>query len=452
MKNKIFSYLTFNKDSRSSNIKRNIFELFLFQGFNFFVQLALVPLTLSYLGKFEYGVWLTLSSIMIWLSNFDLGIGNGLRNKLTAAISEEDYEKGKALVSTAYFSFSGLIVLLWIIFFILNFFINWNDVLGVSGEQYNYISTLVAGVFILFTIQFLLKLIYTINSSIQQPGINGFISFILNLVSLIFVYVLVTFYQRSLLILSLGFSLIPCIVFLLFSLYLFRFKFPNIAPSVKAYSRSFFSDIFSLGFQFFIIQAAGIVIYSADNLVITQMFSPEDVTIYNIAAKLFLLTTLVFNTAINPLWSAFTEAYIKKEFKWIKATTNKFLFIWGALSIGTIIMFLLSNYIYSLWIGNSVTIPFMLSGFIAFYCIIMNWNSLFNYFINGTGKIRLQLIITTIIMIINIPLKIVMVKYLGLGVEGVVLANIVCLLVLALQSPMQYYRLVNGKASGIWDK
>lgn len=41
------------------------------------ISLLLVPVTLNYLNSYEYGVWLTLSSILVWINYFDIGLGNG---------------------------------------------------------------------------------------------------------------------------------------------------------------------------------------------------------------------------------------------------------------------------------------------------------------------------------------------------------------------------------------
>ena len=72
----------FKDSTRSDKAKKNIIILFVLHVFNFFSIMALVPVTIDYLGKVEYGIWLTLASILSWLINLDFGIGNGLRNKL----------------------------------------------------------------------------------------------------------------------------------------------------------------------------------------------------------------------------------------------------------------------------------------------------------------------------------------------------------------------------------
>ena len=58
-------------DKRSISAKKNIIASIIIKGLSMIITLLLVPLTLGYLSSYEYGVWLTLSSILNWI-NFKL--------------------------------------------------------------------------------------------------------------------------------------------------------------------------------------------------------------------------------------------------------------------------------------------------------------------------------------------------------------------------------------------
>jgi hypothetical protein len=60
-------------DKRSSTIYKNIIASFAIKGWSVLVQLMLVPLTLACLGVYENGVWLTISSVLLWIDNLDVG-------------------------------------------------------------------------------------------------------------------------------------------------------------------------------------------------------------------------------------------------------------------------------------------------------------------------------------------------------------------------------------------
>ena len=116
---KISSFL--NKgNERTQNIKKNIVGSIIIKGASIIIQLLLVPLTLGYLNSELYGIWLTLSSIMLWLSFFDVGFTLGLKNRLAEAIALGNYDKGKSLVSTTYFM---MIIIFFPLGFILGAFV-----------------------------------------------------------------------------------------------------------------------------------------------------------------------------------------------------------------------------------------------------------------------------------------------------------------------------------------
>ena len=97
-------------DKRSSTIYKNIIASFAIKGWSVLVQLMLVPLTLACLGVYENGVWLTISSVLLWIDNLDVGLGNGLRNKLAIYIAENNIPKAREMVSSTMAMLTVIIV------------------------------------------------------------------------------------------------------------------------------------------------------------------------------------------------------------------------------------------------------------------------------------------------------------------------------------------------------
>jgi len=114
----------------------------------------------------------------------------------------------------------------------------------------------------------------------------------------------------------------------------------------------------------------------------------------------------------------------------------------------TLGMLLVSNFVYKLWVGKDLLIPVSISVAMASYVIINAWNGIYSQFVNGVGKIKLQLYIALASTLINIPLAI----YLGrhVGIYGVVLSTTIISIMGAIASPIQYYKIINNKARGIW--
>ncbi|HEX9250885.1 MAG TPA: MATE family efflux transporter [Ignavibacteriaceae bacterium] len=443
---------SFKNSSRTEKAKKNIVLLFILQVFNFFSLMAIVPVTLNYLGKTEYGIWLTLASILSWLINLDFGLGNGLRNKLAEALALNDIKLARIYVSTAYAVFSVGILAAFIIYFTVHGFLNWADLLQAPTEYTALLNTLVLYVIILFLVQFLLKLITSVINADQRPALNGGLSLITNSLTLLVVYLLSLYVKSSLTIFALVSSGIPVVVFLIASLFLFSGHFRNISPSFNYINLKYSSSLVKLGMQFFVIQISSLIVFTTGNIIITQLYGPQSVVTYNVAFKYFYMVPLVFNVALAPFWSAFTEAYVKQEFDWIKNSIRKLVYIWGILSVIAIVMVIASDFVYKIWVGPQVQVPFTLSVASGVFVIIANWNNIFGYFINGVGKVRLQLFYSIIIAFLNIPLSIFLAKNIGLGVTGVMVSTNICLIFASVWSPIQYHKLISGTAKGIWNK
>jgi Na+-driven multidrug efflux pump len=124
--------------------------------------------------------------------------------------------------------------------------------------------------------------------------------------------------------------------------------------------------------------------------------------------------------------------------------------IWAVIII--FIMVLIAPIVYQTWVGNLVTIPFFLTLCMAIYFVISVLYAPFNYFVNGIGKIKLHMYVYAFGAILNIPLSVFLVKYTSLGVEGVIIATIICIFPNLILFPIQYVKLINKTAKGIWNK
>ena len=86
---------------RSVRARKNILLAVLFKGVGVLIGFAYFPITLAYLSPAKFGIFLTLTSVIDWFGQLDVGIGNGLRNRLGEAIADGEDEKARGYVSTA---------------------------------------------------------------------------------------------------------------------------------------------------------------------------------------------------------------------------------------------------------------------------------------------------------------------------------------------------------------
>ncbi len=414
--------------------------------------MALVPVTIDYLGKVEYGIWLTLASILSWLINLDFGIGNGLRNKLAEALALNDKKLAQIYISTSYAVFGLGISIALLFFFSVQGLLDWTTILQAPREYFELLNTLVFWVIILFLVQFLLKLITSIINADQRPALKGGLSLTINTLTLIAVFVLSKLATKSFFVFAIISSSVPVIVFFVVSVFLFSGHYKQISPSFRFINFKYSTGLVKLGMQFFIIQISSLIVYTTDNIIITQLYGPESVVTYNIAYKYFYMVPLVFNVVLAPFWSAFTDAYVKQEFDWIKNSIKKLIIIWALISVIAIGMILISDFVYEIWVGPNIKVPFILSFFTGLFVIIANWNNIFVYFINGVGKVRFQLYYSIFVAILNIPLSILLAENAGMGITGVIVSTNICLILASVWAPLQYLKIINNKAKGIWNR
>nr|WP_315134032.1 lipopolysaccharide biosynthesis protein [uncultured Flavobacterium sp.] len=440
------------KSQRTRNMTKHIGWSFFFKIGSVVANFLLVPLTIKYLDTENYGVWLTLSSFVTWFSFFDIGLGNGLRNKFAEAKTLGNYKIAQAYVSSAYFTIGSLSLIMVITFLFFNAFIDWTLIFNTSSNLHQELSILLPIIFAFFGIQLVVKLITTIYQADQHHSIEGAIQFFGQILSLLIIWILTKTDKSSLLIFGSIFSALPVLILLGLNIFAFKTTYRKFKPRLSLWKKAYLKDITGVGFRFFVIQIATMVLFSTDNFIIIKLFGPKEVVPYNIAFKYFSIVTMVYTIIITPFWSSFTEAYINQDFEWIKKSVSNIQKIWLVIPVSLVGMILFSDRFYKIWIGDEVNVPIHLSMAMALFVALMTVNMIYVNFINGVGKIKLQLVTSLISMTINIPLSIYFGKYLGWGPTGVIFATCVSLGYSVILRPIQYYKLINNTAKGIWNK
>ncbi|NTE05559.1 oligosaccharide flippase family protein [Agrobacterium tumefaciens] len=426
---------------RSNKVKNHILISFFLKGLSVLLSFWLVPLTLSFLGKELYGVWIVMLSIMTWLALFDIGVGNGLRNKLAESLAHKDIIEAKKNISTAYTLISLIGIVLLMLSLIIIPFLNWNHVLNIKilsneklvGTMLIFFSTLI--------ISFVLSLINPILSAFQLSSFTNLGNII---TSFVFISLLMVFRKfvlnnlfliTSLYCISLIFSNL-CISAIFFS------RNRHVFPSLKYLDRSQSKSILNLGGAFFIIQIAVLLIFTVDNFLILQLLGGDSVSIYNIVFKLFSIFTVGYTIIMTPLWSAFTEAYVKKDFKWIRKTISWLNLSIIPLIIGLTIFILFYQKILDIWLPSSerITPSFKFVISLAIFVIITIWNSIYANFLNGISATKLQTKTAIFGALINVPLALLFVKVFKMELPGVVLAMCISLLPFSLLGPIESYK------------
>ena len=459
IKNKIFEGFDFiynriaKGHERSVKAKKNIVASIFLRGTSIAISIILVPLTINYINVSQYGIWLTISSIVVWFSFFDIGLTQGLRNKFAEAIAKNNTELAQIYVSTTYAILTIICGALWIIFIFLNQFLNWAHFLNISEGMRSEVSILAIIVFTYFCLQFVLKIITTILIANQQPAIDSLVGVLGQICSLFFVFILIKTTQGSLIKLGIALCLSPILVLLGANIFYFRGAYKKYRPRIAKIKFSYAKGLFNLGMIFFIIQIAGIIQFETANIIIAQNFSTADVTSYNIVYKYFGVINMVFIIFVTPFWSASTEAFLKNDIKWIKNSIKKYNVLNLLLMLLGCFMLFFSQSIYDKWLGKGkVNISFYLSLWGFLYFSMSMFVSKYVFFLNGINALRIQFIACVVSPFVYILVALVLIKYYHLGVYSVFIASIIANFNGLLLAPLQYHQVINRNKKGIWIK
>jgi O-antigen/teichoic acid export membrane protein len=441
----------FNKGhERSVRARKNIFRSIVLKGGSVAITLVMIPLTIRYVNSTQYGIWLTLSSLITWAALFDMGLGNGLKNKLAQAIALNEPEKGRAYISSTYAIMSVIGLLMFAVFYFVNPYIKWTSILNVPDDGSGYLNKIVLIIFGFFCFQFVVQLINTVLAANQEPAKTAQLNLVGQVLSLLAILILMKLVPGSLTWLVMVMAGVPLLVMLGGSMLIFKGDYRLLAPAISVVNLKSAKQMLGVGSTFFIIQICALVMYESDNIVITQLFGPREVTTFNIAYKLFSVVLMFFVVVITPFWSAFTEAYTKNEYEWIKNTLTKINKLWLGLSLCTVALTALSPWLYDVWVGKSISVPLSLSIAMCIYIITLIWQAIHVQFLNGIGKIKLQLYLGIATSVINIPLSIFLGKL--IGVAGIPLANAIIFVVMGIVFSTQTNRIINRTATGVFNK
>lgn len=449
----VFNSIVNKGQERSVKAKKNIIASFFIKGLSIAISLLIVPITIDYINPSRYGIWLTLSSIVGWFSFFDIGLTQGLRNKFSEAKTKGQHELAQIYVSTTYAILAIIFSFVWIIFILANNYLNWATILNISEEMAPEISLLAVIVFSYFCLQFVLKVISTLVIADQQPAKSSLIDVLGQVVSLVFILTLVKTTEGSLVKLGLALCISPLIVLLSANVFFFRRGFKKYRPKISKIKFTYAKGLFNLGVIFFIIQIAGIIQFQSANIIIARNFGTSEVTSYTIVYKFFGIIHMVFLIFVTPFWSASTEAYLKKDYEWIKKGIKKYNQLNVLMFVLSIVMLIFSSRIYDLWLGEGkVFISFNLSfwGFVFFN--VGMFGSKYVNFLNGINALRLQFLTSILSPIIYIVIAMTLIKYFKLGVSSLFIAAVLANLNAFLIAPIQYYQIIIKKKKGIWTK
>jgi O-antigen/teichoic acid export membrane protein len=421
---------------RTQNIKKQAIYSTFTRVVSMLLSFITVPITLNYLDTEKYGIWVTISSVVAWIVYFDLGLGHGMKNKVAEALAKGNESAAKTFVSTSYLAIGVFSALVMLGVVVASIFFDWQRIFNtkILTDSELWLVFVIVVMFMLGN--FVLSLINSIANACQKSSISEFGQLFISLLWFCTVLSLSYISKGQLLYLAVGNGIATILVNIAISVYFFKIN-PSLTPNIKYVDFSRIKDVMNLGLKFFIIQLAVLIIYSTDNMIITQVLGPEHVAAYSIVFKLFSTITIANGILTSNLWPAYTEAYTKKDYAWIKSTMKKLNLLMIPIILVVIALIFSTKTIVSVWLGKNLDLGYPLIIFMGIYTVISIWNIIYAYFLNAIGIVNLQMYAAVAAGVVNIPLSIFFAKNLAMGSAGVIMGTVVSLSVISIVCPLQ---------------
>lgn len=439
-----------NSSKDDKNIIINVAGAFFIKGLSLIISLLLTPAYIKFFNdEVALGLWFTVNSVLAWILNFDLGIGNGLRNHLTRTYTEGNLEESKKYLSSAYISVGFVCLVVSIIFMSSFKFINWNMVFNIEKDivSTNALFIAVLIVFIGILMQLFLKLINSVLYAIQKSSINNFLTFSTSIITLICV-LLIPSRDNDTNLINMAFIHIAAVnvPLIIATIIIFtKTSLKRCLPSIKLFSKKHAKEVLSLGGIFLFVQIEYMVIMSTNEILITWFASNEAVVEYQLYYKPFSMVGTLFALALTPIWSAVTKAFTEKNFKWISNLYKK-LFILSI--IGTVACFVvipILQIFMDIWLGRGyLDVNYIYAIAFSLLSGLMMINSVLSSFANGMGELKTQAIFFGIGSIVKIPIAYIFVVLFKSWI-GVVWANIIALGLYCIVQPFVFKKNLNKK-------
>jgi|GEM_PF-81695 len=436
-------------DKRSIQVLLNVVGSFLIKGGSLIVTMLIVPAYFRYFeDKVVLGVWYTGVSIINWMLNFDLGIGNGLRNYMVGPLVKGDIPNTRKYISSAYvmsFLVSAVVLLLA---FVAVPRLNWNVLFNVSDTimANEILVRMVLIIFVGIALQLFLKLISSILYAMQKATIPNFLGLISSIAILLYVLFSNTDDLRTN-ILSLAWMNVITVnlPLLIATAAVFATKLRSCVPSLRFFDKEKAKEVLRTGGTFLWLQIMFMLIINSNEFLISLLSGPQNTTDFTVYNKIFATVATVFNLAMIPIWSAVTKASAEKNFTWIVRLYRKLrlLALLAILFQLAIIPFM--QVFVDLWLReNTIRISLLYTAVFALFGSVFIWHSVIATIACGLGHLRLQFIFQTAGVVIKFGFSFLL-MYLTRDWIVIIFANFIALLPYGIAQTLWFRRFFRQK-------
>jgi O-antigen/teichoic acid export membrane protein len=376
------------------------------------------------LGREEYGVWVTLQSLVIWVALLELGLGKGLRTKVIESLNQGINETARQYISSSLFGqlvlWGGMACLLFVIVFFGEFpWAQWFR----SNSTDRQIGLAVLFSFLCFLLTQISGVIHAVLYAKHWNAATALVGFFSSLGLFLYAWISSRFeWSLSIPKLALANLILFALGYSIQAGYLFR-SFPELIPSWRVANRAAFSEVLNIGIRFLVIEVAYVVIFIMDRWIVLQVLGPAAVTEYDILLRISALITTGYTLFIGPIWALAGTAWGKRDLAMMDKLWKIVSGLMVPFALASILIGLMLNPLIHMWVDRTITIPPIARWSMVIYSWVVVWGAGYASLLNGIGRTREQVACCAIACLINIPLGVYLCSKTNLGIAGVIVAS-----------------------------
>lgn len=397
------SLISFYKHTSQNNkiIIINSAGAFAVKGAGLLVSLASMPAFIRYFNNNEVlGIWFTLLSVLLWFLNFDLGIGNGIRNQLTKDFTLKDYISAKVTISSGVFSVSIVGLVLTIIGIVIISLTDLNWFFNITSQTLSPTSLRMASlaIFIALMLRFVLTLVSSIFYALQKSAYNNFLSLVVHVLQL--VYVLTFHFQNqeeALVNLAISYVFITNLPMIIAGIYVFIKPLKVCRPSVSFVQIQRMKQIVGIGVIFFACQILYMMIANTNEFLVTKFYGASYTAEYSFYYKVTSIVVMFVALAMTPIWSVVTKALAENNYVWLHKLYRSFLGIGIIIAVFQFLLVPFMQQIMDIWLGKGIIEVNTTTAlaFAVFGCVFI-MSSMLSTIVCGMARMKTQLVCYTL--------------------------------------------------------
>ena len=384
------------------------------------LPILLTPYMTSHLGHELYGLWVLLSSVMVYFVLSSLGFNTTLVREISKT---HDTELINQYLSTMLFFLIGMTMIVSIFFIII--YLNFDSLFVISKDLVETAKIAFSMVYFSFIVNFLSSIF---NALLFAKGMLH-IQSIIGSVQAIFLAVFIA------LVLYLGYSIIAISLIHLFvtvcvsivTIYIAT-KRVDFKLSKQNINFDILKDMAVPSLHYFFISLSAIILFYSDNIVISSYLGISAVAVYALGYKLIDVTQKILFKIVDILIPDIAKLYDAGEYEQVLKLHNKMLIlstIFGLLGYG--ILYFWGVDLLKLWVGVEFTIATDIFRVFVLFGLWHTWVHVSALFIVAMGIHKETSYMGMVDALLNILLSIILLNHYGLF--GVALGTLIAHLV-----------------------